>query len=189
MDPLAEALTLLAPCLRQLRIPFAIGGSVASAARGVVRSTLDVDLIAIVQPLHADRLAAALGRDWYADAAQIREATSAARSFNLVYIPRSVKVDIFPAGDAFGEVQLRRAEDLSLPFLGDGERYPVTTAEDILLAKLRWYAAGGEVSDRQWRDITGILAVNPNLDFPYVNEWAARLGVTRLLARAIADAT
>jgi hypothetical protein len=188
LEPLAEALDRLAPCLKRLGIRFAIGGSVASAAHGIVRATLAVDLIAIVHPMQSERLVSVLGRDWYAEAQQIRQALAARRSFNVIYMPRSVKVDIFPADDDFGAVQLERAQEIELPFWGAGLCFPVTTAEDILLAKLRWYAAGGEVSERQWRDITGILAVNPDLDFAYVNQWAERLGVAHLLPRAIADA-
>lgn len=33
----------------------------------------------------------------------------------------------------------------------------VATAEDTILSKLAWYRLGGEVSDRQWNDILGIL--------------------------------
>ena len=35
----------------------------------------------------------------------------------------------------------------------------VTTAEDIVLVKLKWYRLDGEVSDRQWSDILGMLKV------------------------------
>jgi len=61
------------------------------------------------------------------------------------------------------------------------------TAEYILLAKLQWYRQGREVSDRQWSNIGGILVQNPDLDWNCVNLWAARLGVTGLLAKAQAD--
>jgi hypothetical protein len=64
----------------------------------------------------------------------------------------------------------------------------VTTAEDILLAKLAWYRSGGEVSDRQWNDIVGLLTANISLDSAYLQHWAARLGVTDLLEKAQADA-
>ena len=31
----------------------------------------------------------------------------------------------------------------------------VSSPEDTLLAKLEWYRMGGEVSERQWRDVQG----------------------------------
>jgi hypothetical protein len=64
----------------------------------------------------------------------------------------------------------------------------VATPEDSLLAKLQWYRDGGEVSDRQWSDIGGLIAINTAMDWEYVNPWVARLGVTALLERARADA-
>jgi hypothetical protein len=63
----------------------------------------------------------------------------------------------------------------------------VATAEDILLAKLQWYRMGGGVSERQWSDIAGILAVAPDLDAAYLRTWAARLGVEDLLDKAVAE--
>jgi hypothetical protein len=63
----------------------------------------------------------------------------------------------------------------------------VASAEDILLAKLQWYRMGGEVSERQWSDIAGILAVNSELDAAYLRTWAVRLGVEDLLDKAVAE--
>ena len=62
----------------------------------------------------------------------------------------------------------------------------VTTAEDIVLAKLEWYRAGGEVSDRQWRDVLGVLRVQGDrLDQEYLRLGADELGLADLLDRAI----
>jgi hypothetical protein len=44
------------------------------------------------------------------------------------------------------------------------------------------------VSDRQWNDIGGIIAVNPDLDLTYLETWAQRLRVSDLLARAMTEA-
>src|SRR5687767_6132552 len=183
IDPLAKSLSSLADALERLRIPYLIGGSVASGVRGIMRATGDVDLLAHILTSQADRLAAALGPEWYSEPEQIRESIRRERSFNVIHIPLANKIDIFPATEEFHVIQLERATKLSLPFLGDGREYPVASAEDILLSKLNWYSIGGETSDRQWQDIMGIVKMNPSMDLHYLNTWATRLRVEKLLSR------
>jgi hypothetical protein len=65
----------------------------------------------------------------------------------------------------------------------------VISAEDIILSKLQWYAAGGEVSEKQWQDIGGVIGIQRNLDMKYLETWASRLGISRLLARALDEGT
>jgi hypothetical protein len=49
---------------------------------------------------------------------------------------------------------------------------------------------GGEVSDRQWRDIIGVLKTRAGeLDQAYLRKWAAELKVSDLLERAIKEAS
>lgn len=74
---------------------------------------------------------------------------------------------------------------MPLPRL-DTELVPVISAEDTILAKLRWYRAGGEVSDRQWRDIAGIVAASDgHLDHAYLERWARQLGLLDLYERLL----
>ncbi len=62
----------------------------------------------------------------------------------------------------------------------------VASAEDTVLAKLEWYRKGNDTSDRQWRDILGIVAVQGDrLDRAYLKRWARELGVGELLRRAL----
>lgn len=186
-DPLALALSQLTPVLEALGIRYAIVGSLASSAHGVYRATADGDLLAIIAPGQAARLARALGRSWYADAEMIERAVGDRRSFNLIHIPTAQKIDIFPATNDFHATQIERVTMIPVFPVPSEMLFPVASPEDVLLAKLQWFRAGGEVSDRQWNDITGLLATNPNLDFEYVNSWAARLRVEDLLAKALAD--
>jgi hypothetical protein len=59
------------------------------------------------------------------------------------------------------------------------------TAEDSLLRKLVWFQDGGRVSDRQWRDVIGILRITGSaLDRIYLERWADQLGVRDLLKQA-----
>ena len=185
---LARTFELLAAALDRLAVPYAVVGSVASSARGSYRATEDIDLLARISPQQSAQLVLALGKDWYADADQIRDALSAGRAFNVIYIPFSQKVDIFPVKDDFSLAQLEHATRLPVPALGSGAEYPVSTSEDIVLAKLQWYRAGGETSERQWTDILKVIVATPNMDWAYVESWARRLGVDELLARARAVA-
>jgi len=182
MSELASVLKLVASALERLRVPYAVGGSVASSVRGVMRATYDIDIVARLDVAAAGPLAAALGPDWYADPEQIRDALLAGRAFNVIHVPTSHKVDIFPAIDAFHISEIQRATPADF---APGVSVPVASPEDCLLAKLRWYRDGGEVSDRQWSDITGIVATNPALDRLYLNLWGARLGVAGLLEKAL----
>ena len=64
------------------------------------------------------------------------------------------------------------------------------TPEDTLLAKLEWYRLGGEASDRQWRDILGIIKTRADkLDRDYLYQWAKEIQVISLLERALLEAS
>ena len=66
----------------------------------------------------------------------------------------------------------------------------LSSPEDTVLAKLELYRMGGEVSERQWRDVLGILAIQSgDLDLEYLRRWANELKVSDLLERALATAS
>jgi hypothetical protein len=70
----------------------------------------------------------------------------------------------------------------------EGDTVRVATAEDVVLQKLRWYRLGNEVSDRQWRDVAGVLKRRSGaLDRSYLEHWARELEVSDLLARALLE--
>ncbi len=53
---------------------------------------------------------------------------------------------------------------------------------------MAWYRMGGEVSDRQRRDIAGVLKTRAGeLDLEYMRKWAAELHVSHLLERALKE--
>ena len=104
---------------------------------------------------------------------------------NLIHRESSTKVDLFILGGTpLDDEQMERRVRLQVATGPDRFLY-VYTAEDILLQKLRWYRLGKEASDRQWRDILGIIGVQGRrLDRSYLRRGAATLGVTDLLDRA-----
>jgi len=170
--------------LERLRVRYLLGGSVASSAWGVPRGHPGRGSAGRDPPVPGSRLAAALGSGWYADPQVIGDAIQAGRPFNIIHIPTGQKFDIFPPTGEFHQAELSRATPMSFEIAGQTVRCPLATAEDILLAKLQWYRAGGEISQRQWSDVLGLLAMNRALDRDYLSMWAQRLGVQDLLARA-----
>lgn len=46
MDPLSGAVSRVAAAFEAVQVPFLIGGSLASSAHGVLRATMDVDILA-----------------------------------------------------------------------------------------------------------------------------------------------
>lgn len=187
IEPLEQALSQLTPVLEALGIRYSVVGSLASSARGIYRATADADLLVALAPGQAAKLVAALGPGWYADSEMAERSVRERRAFNIIHIGTAQKIDIFPAFGDFHATQMERSTLIPVFPNESAARFSVASPEDVLLGKLRWYRDGGEVSDRQWNDITGLIATNPELDFDYTRNWAARLRVEDLLDRAIAD--
>ena len=183
----ASRITLLvAHALEQIGVPYAVGGSLASSVHGIMRSTLDVDIVADMKLEHIQPLIAALSKEFYADDEMMKDAIEQHSSFNLIHYETAFKVDIFIRKlRTFDQMQLERRRPSVIATEPDQSVY-VVSPEDIVLAKLEWYRIGGEVSDRQWRDVLGVLKTRAGeLDLAYLRKWANELKVSDLIERAL----
>jgi hypothetical protein len=189
-DDVAVVTALVVEALEALHVRYRIGGSVASSALGKPRSTLDVDVACELALGHVDRFVERLAPAFYVDADVIRDAIRRQSSFNVIHLDSMLKVDLFirrsrPFEDVAFERHIRRP----LGIEPGGREYDITTPEDIILHKLEWYRMGGGVSERQWLDAVGVIAVQRDaLDLPYLRRWAEELGVGDLLERALDEA-
>ena len=188
MNP-AQILKLAISKLDRLGIPYMIVGSFASSAYGLVRSTQDADLIIDLRPEQAIPLVESFTEEFYVDAGQVEQAIRGRRSFNVIHLETFFKIDLFVLPDAaFARQEFARRLRCPVSTLEGGE-VSIATPEDVLLSKLRWYRDGGEVSELQWRDVIAILkAQGRRLDFPYLQAWAAEVGISDLLHQARQEA-
>jgi hypothetical protein len=188
MSDIVRALAPVVEAIEALGRRYRVGGSVASSALGVPRSTLDVDIVCELSEDDVQHFVSRLSNAYYVDADMVRDAIRHRASFNVVHLQTMIKVDVFVAkSGAYDRSALSRVVRKSLD--ESSREYDLATAEDVILRKLEWFRLGNEVSDRQWRDVIGVLQIQHEaIDRDYLQHWATELGLDDLLARASREA-
>lgn len=84
-EPVAEA-------FEKLGILYYIGGSVASSAYGIPRSTMDVDMVSDLKRQHVRTFVKMLEPSYYIDKNMILEAIERRSSFNIIHLGKCLKL-------------------------------------------------------------------------------------------------
>lgn len=186
-DEISAAVKPVAEALEQLGVLYYIGGSVASSAYGVARSTLDVDMVSALRLEHIPQLVAALKDKYYISEDSIADAIRCNASFNLLHLETALKIDIFITKNrTYDQTAAKRIRADAISVNKDAPQFYLLAPEDVVLAKLEWFKSGGQTSERQWNDILGVLQVQGvHIDAEYLRLWAGQLGVLDLLERAL----
>lgn len=184
-DPIAITLQV-AELFDALGIPYLLGGSLASIVHGMLRTTLDADLVAEIEVPHARPFSEHLAADFWVEVDSILGAIQHKSSFSLIHRASTFKVDVFVSRRRPFDLERFRRREAIVLIEAPEQRAWVSTAEDIVLAKLEWFEMGDRVSERQWRDVLGVIRMQgAALDLPYLQRWATSLGVEALLALAL----
>lgn len=190
-DP--EFVSAVAPvvgALERIGVAYYLTGSVVSSRFGVGRSTLDVDIVADLREEHAAVLETALHDDFYVDLDAIEDAILRRSMFNVVHLATMIKVDVYTTVGRFDRAALDRSRPDAFSADPGARIMVIATPEDVVVHKLSWFRAGGDVSERQWGDVVGVLRVQAGrLDLEHMQRWARDLGVEDLLQKALAEAT
>jgi len=187
-DPI-QVMLLVVESMEKLGIPYLIGGSLASSIHGIARATRDAGIIADIQEKHAEVLADGLKDRFYVDTEMIKEAIRHRSFFNFIHLDSMFKIDVYILRqDAFSKEEFKRRKRIVVNLSPEKTAY-VATPEDTILSKLEWFRMGGEVSDRQWNDVLGILKVQRGrLDMDYLQRWAGELNLADLFKRSLEEA-
>lgn len=174
--------------LDALDIDYVVGGSVASALVGEPRATIDLD---VAVTLRADQIASlldVLADEYYVSEAAAHDAVASRSSFNVIHLDTMQKVDLFVLGDGLlDRLQMARRQRVRLDEDSQDALW-VGSPADQILRKLWWYRLGGEVSERQWRDVVAVLRVQRDtIDLDDLKATAQALQLDDLLARALTD--
>src|SRR6478609_11728488 len=174
----------VATALTSVAAEYFVGGSLASSLQGEPRATNDIDFVISLPAGRINAFRNALGDEFEVDTDMLRDAVLHARSANAFYLPVVTKIDFFGRGyEPFDESEFSRRRPVVVR--ASGEAIVVKSAEDTVLRKLLWFREGGEVSEKQWRDVVSVLQISGHtMDQTYLTSWASRLHVTDLLERA-----
>ncbi len=186
-DPISLALDIAA-VFNSLDIPYLVGGSVASTLMGEPRATEDVDVVADLEIGKLIPLLQALQPRFYVSEDAVRDAIRFKRSFNLIDNDSLGKIDVFVLKDnAFPQIEFQRRRS-QLVRQNPDQMLVLPTPEDIILQKLVWYRMTKNESQRQWRDVLGVLKIQGDrLDFGYLQKWAGELSLSDLLETACTE--
>jgi len=177
---ITEFLKLMLETLESAGVEYLIGGAIAEWAWGEPRATQDLDLV-INLPIEAVvRFSKELEkRNMLVPADIILDAIVEDRAdipLNAIHIYSGLKADLYLMRD--GDVlrqsafQRRVLIDYGPPI---GKVY-VHSPEDLILYKLMYLGLSGQ--PKHARDIAAILrAKKDQLDFGYIEEWVAQLGL------------
>ena len=181
------AVARVVDALEELGVRYHIGGSVASSLLGTPRTTIDIDLVAALRPEHIELFVSALGAAYYVDVDAVRDAVRRQASFNAIHLATMMKIDVFVLKRRlYDQTAFARMQRAALTEADDRLVW-IASPEDIILNKLEWYRMGSEVSERQWRDVMGVVQVQGSaLNLEYLRHWADVLAIRDLLERALA---
>ncbi len=178
----------LTDALDDLKIGYAIGGSIASSVYGKVRFTQDADITAAPFGDKAGQFYDLLKEAFYISKDAMNEAISDRGSFNIIHLKSAFKIDIFiQKDDDFHKLMFVRRRKVKLDESID-HLFDIVSAEDVILLKLQWYQSAGCVSDRQWSDVLGVLTVQAgSLDMEHLRSYSEKLGLDVLLEKAVSE--
>jgi hypothetical protein len=172
-DPL-EIAFLLHDLFESIQVDYFITGGAAAILYGEPRTTRDLDVVIAIQPDRLDEAIACLERSGFYVAGIEDVKTGHLNVLQVIHTDTIARADLMLSENTpFDLMQLERRQAISIE---EGSILYYASPKDVVLSKLQWRQQSQ--SEKQWRDILGILKVQLELlERDYLQDWATRLGV------------
>ncbi len=157
------ALPDVAAWLTAAQAPFCLIGGVAASMLGSARTTLDIDILAIMEEERWETALTLAGQ--YALVPRVSNCLEFAREsrvFLLTHQSSAVDVDVIIAGLSFEKDLVHNAEQVKT----GSATMPVARREDLIIMK------AVAQRPRDMADIEGLIKSSGPLDWPYIESWA-----------------
>ncbi|MGF1603800.1 MAG: hypothetical protein ACFCU8_17600 [Thermosynechococcaceae cyanobacterium] len=171
--------------LTELTISHYITGGVAAATYGEPRTTRDLDMVISLPLAQLDRLVQRLESEGFYVPGVEDIRSGRLKTLSITHQETIARADLMVSGaSSFDQEQFTRRLAVEIP--GQGTLYLVSP-EDLILNKLLWGSVSQ--SEKQWRDVVGILKVQQqDLDLGYLTGQAERLQLSAPLTQAMTEA-
>jgi hypothetical protein len=156
-------------------ISYYITGGVAAVAYGEVRTTQDLDVVLAVDLTDLPRLATIFEAAGFYVSGLDDFMTKRMNCFQITQIATISRADLMIAdATEYSRVQLSRRQTIPI---SSGKNVYFASPEDVIINKLVWRQSSQ--SEKQWRDVLSIMKTQQeSLDYSYIGDWAAQLGIT-----------
>jgi len=158
-------------------VPYMLVGSFASNFYGIPRATQDADFLVQLEGKDLSRICTALGPQFRFDPQSSCELVTGTTRYVLELVHSPFRLEFFLLGnDLHDQQRFRRRKAVRIL----GQQTFVSTAEDMVITKLRWLHHAGRAKDLD--DVRNVIALQgPRMDWDYVNLWCGRQQTRELL--------
>ena len=168
-------LAIVTKKLNSSGIQYMVTGSIAANFYTTPRMTRDIDIVVEIRETDTERLVTLFSDDFYIDSTAIKNAFQKTGMFNIIHQEAVIKIDFIIRKDSeYRQVEFRRR----LTVMFEDRKISVVSPEDLILSKLDW--ARESLSEMQIKDVKNLLRTVPDLDRPYLKQWATRLGLQEI---------
>lgn len=175
-----DLLIAITAFLAENNIPYMVTGAWSVIYYGRPRASHDIDFVVEIKPTETKQIINVLTKlstEFQFQRSAITTAVKNKSMFNVIHLPTYLKLDFWLlTPDPFDQSRFARKQTVNVL----GQKMVLSTAEDTILQKLRWYKMSP--IEKSLIDAAFVYQIqSKNLDDKYLNHWAKKLKVAEEL--------